>query len=498
MKTPSPTHHINNNRFLRLIAGALLLAAPFAVQAQTDYSVTLNTTYTWDTAPWSPSGIPGAGDTITDITSDGATARNLYLNSDREVENLTIAGLNGSGAIRLYNNNAGTSNITLDISNAFTAKQYTALRSLNPDGRLTVNTKDLVIDSSAKTARFLIAEAANYVNVKLAVSGTTTLKGGNSAIEVQSHATSATQIDLGHVVFDNTLSGGSPGIEIVTGAVSVRSLADGGINGTIRGAGTLLIYGDGPASNTFDSSITGGVRVEKTGSNIQILTRNNSYTGGTLISGGVLSANNTDVSGSILGRGAVTVANHGTLAGSGAIILGAGNYTTVQSGGTIAPGAHGLSGFSTLILNNFNKTDSGQSLLKMEEGSAFTFKIDDGGDSDSIIFAYYNEGSVLLEGGQITLNITGTLAEGYVYKLFTFRSGGALTGPLVSSGLTGGLVAGSGFDGYNATFHYDEDGFGGLGIISLTVEAIPEPSTAMLVLLPLAAALLRRRRRTNC
>lgn len=498
MKTPSPTHHINNNRFLRLITGALLLAAPFAVRAQTNYSLTLNNNYTWDAAPWSPSGIPGAGDTITDITSDSSSTRSLYLESNRQVANLTIAGLGGSGGLRLYNSNigSGTPDVTLNIANTFTLARSARIVSLNSAARLTVNTTDLVIDSGA---RFEIAVNSGQQNVTLAVSGTTTFKGGNTAFTLAEQATSATEIDLGHVVFENTLSGGSPGIDILAGTLRARSLAGGGSAGTIRGAGTLVVYGDGPASNTFSSQITGNVRVEKTGSNIQILNpNNNTYSGGTLISGGVLSVNNTNRSGSGLGSGAVTVADHGTLAGTGAVLLGAGNYNTVQSGGTIAPSAHGLAGFSNLIFNNVNKTNSSQLLLKMEEGSAFTFKIDGEGNSDQIRFGYYDEGAVLFEGGQITLNLTGILAEGYVYKLFTFRSGGADGGTLVSSGLTGGLVAGSGFDGYNATFHYDEDGFGGLGVISLTVEAIPEPSTAMLVLLPLAAALLRRRRRTNC
>ena len=59
---------------------------------------------------------------------------------------------------------------------------------------------------------------------------------------------------------------------------------------------------------------------------------NNTYSGGTTISGGTLLVNNTNGSGT--GSGAVTVDSGGTLGGAG-IISGA---VTVNSGGAFAPG----------------------------------------------------------------------------------------------------------------------------------------------------------------
>ncbi len=63
-----------------------------------------------------------------------------------------------------------------------------------------------------------------------------------------------------------------------------------------------------------------------------ILTGNNTYSGGTLITYGTLLANGAI---SALGYGPVTVTNQGVLGGNGNIIA----PVTVQSGGTIAPGA---------------------------------------------------------------------------------------------------------------------------------------------------------------
>ncbi len=477
-----------------MVTGALLLSSPFIATAQENYSVILDGNYTWNDAAWIPSGIPGADDTITDISSDSTTSRNFYLGSDRELVNLTVSGLNGSGTVRFMNSNVAdpnTPNVTFDITDTFKIHRATALRSLNTTGRLTVKTTNLVLESGANNARFLVGEAADYVNVTLEVSGTTTLKTGNTAFELRGSATSATKVDLGDIVFENSLSGGSPGIDLLAGTLRARSLTGNGSAGTIRGAGTLVLYGDDADTYTFDSRITGGVRVEKTGSNIQIFNPiHHAYSGGTLISGGVLAVNNTTTSGSGLGSGAVTVANNGTLAGRGSIIPGANNHITVEAGGTIAPSADGQAGFSNLIINNFNNAgNSAALLLEMQEGSAFTFKVDAEGNSDHIVFAYYNEGSVVFEGEEIVLNITGTLAEGQLYKLFSFRSGGPSSSELTASGLSAGLIAGSGFEGYTPTFHYDE---WGAGEIIMTVTAIPETSATLLLLLPLAITVFHR------
>lgn len=486
------------------LAGMLSIVLPCSTMAATNYSLTLGGNVNWDTASWSPAGVPVSGDNATVETAD-STARLLYLNGDREVENFIRGSGGGTGGLRIYSGSTtGDSSDTLTVTGTFTAAKEMSFRSKSTNSPLTIRMENFLLTNAARVYAADSADFQRFVDLK--VSGTTTFEGGNTAFLISSFATTNdTKLDLGHVYFGSTLSGGSPGIEINGGALQVRSLesATGSTNGTIRGTGgTLLIYGDAPSgTNAFASAVTGGVRVEKTGGNTQIFSGSGyTYSGGTLISGGVLSANNSDsnlTGRSALGTGAVTVANHGTLAGRGSVRLGAGNYITVQEGGTIAPSADGQPGFSTLLLNNSDS--GGGTILKMEEGSAFAFKVDDEGNSDLITFGFYTVGDVLFEGGAIALNITGTLAEGHTYELFNFKSGSAQFGALTNSGLTGGLQAGTGFDGYLPTFHYDESGYGGAGIISMTVTPIPEPSTAavLLLMLPLAAMALVRNKRKS-
>lgn len=89
-------------------------------------------------------------------------------------------------------------------------------------------------------------------------------------------------------------------------------------NGIISSVGGVI------RDNPLDPTVSGGA---------SILTGNNTYAGGTLISSGSLFANNT--AGSALGSGSVTVTNLGTLAGNGAVVA----PTAVSLNGTVAPGA---------------------------------------------------------------------------------------------------------------------------------------------------------------
>ncbi len=401
------------------------------------------------------------------------------------MKDLTRVGRNGDGRVIIYNDDetTGDQDQTLTITDTLIVKKALYFRSFNTDGRLTVNVANLIIDHSAEIG---ISEAPDSGKVTLHVTENTTFKGGNTRFYLFANATQDTQVNLGHIIFEKSLSGGSPGIDIQAQTLRVKSLetpAEGSV-GTIRvgiegGAGTLLIDGGEDQGTTSFSSViinqgSRSLTVEKSGNTIQILNpqRGNRYTGGTVIRGGVLAVNNEEMGSSGLGSGAVTVKAQGTLAGNGAIVLGAGNSTTVEAGGIIAPSAYGTAGFSVLRFNNYANKDKEESLLlKMEDGSGFTFNVDQEGHSDQILFGYFQKGSVIFNGS-IAVNVKGDLAEGVIYNLFTFKArGGTETGLLESSGLFEGLVAGKGFEKFIPTFHYDEPEVGGIGIISMTVNA---------------------------
>lgn len=490
---------------------AALLMAALPLHAD-NFTLHMDGSYPWNSAPWqvggSPGGAPGVNDSVIDITTDG-TVRDLYLNGDQELVNF---GRTSTGGYRIYNGygTANTSDSTLTASGTFLHGAATVYIRSNPNGgRLGIDVGNLVIGSSGTSARFMLGADANlnYQRIDFNVRGTTTITGLNAALEITEGLSSTlSTLNFGHLQFDNSLSGGSPGIALGSGILQLKSLNSGDTSaGTIRqsssssSAGTLRITGDAgdaaqpPGVATFYSRIMGGVRLEKTGSNVQILAphsgNSNNYSGGTLISGGVLSVRG-GLGGSLLGTGAVEVANGGTLAGNGGIILSIGNAVTIKSGGTLAPGADGQ-GINTLVINGYNSREeaSAPALLKMESGSAFTFNVDDDGNSDKILFGYYRAGGLELEGDAITVNITGQLSDQHVYTLFEFKSGGPISSGFVNSGLAGGLIAGNGFDGYNVEFHYDQVGFGGPGVVSMSVTAIPEGKAAWFLPLGMVMAL---------
>lgn len=492
------------NQMKRIKAGltlSALLAFPLSLcAADSTFTLHLTDSPTWNTAPWvlvsGTDMIPGAGDDILDISTSGA--QNLYLNGNQEVRSLTTTSNN---SFRLYNANESGISSTLTVSGGMNIRNgYTYIRSLDDTARFTVTTSSLTLGSTSggSTGILEFGANANYRNVTFSVTGSTVLTGNNPAVILGSGLTAAdTNIDLGHVSFDNN-TGGS--IQIGSGVLKVASLRNNGgengigDNGT---AGILLLDGDAGdpnqpvGDNDFGLQIYGGVRVEKTGSNTQIFSRagGNTYTGGTLITNGVLViANVQDTSG--IGRGAVEISDEGTLAGSGHVKL-TNAAVTVKDGGNIAPGADGVVGFNKLTFNGENKGSS--PLLDMQEGANFTFDLNAAGLGDSIVFELYEAGGLSLDSGGIAVNVNGALAEDVTYTLFTFYSGYEGSGKVLS-GLTSGLVMGTGFSGYDATFHYDEIDFGGLGVISMTVQVVPEPGVLSLVLVAFGLAAMRRRR----
>jgi autotransporter-associated beta strand protein len=156
-----------------------------------------------------------------------------------------------------------------------------------------------------------------------------------------------------------TLLGGSNANEDWTGNLADLNVAAGaifsGVEANVRvdalsGSGTIrsgysglgyanFIFGVDHGSGTFAGTLANDSAVghfTKTGSGTQILSGSNTYTGATLVENGTLLVN-----GSLSAASAVTVANNATLGGTGTA-----GTLTVQSGGTLAPGANGIGTFA--------------------------------------------------------------------------------------------------------------------------------------------------------
>ncbi|HWL53453.1 MAG TPA: hypothetical protein VNQ90_13535 [Chthoniobacteraceae bacterium] len=503
---------------MKRLLPVLLAFVPLASVTAADYTRSLSNTRTWDSAadPWvssdpeAPLFPSSPDDRVLDITGDASYG--LILGGARE---LLYLGKTSKGTIRLYNTAGANESLTVGEMKVFEG-QWTPWSQLDEEGKgsLTVSVGNLWLGSSnppedtKPTGRISFGSTGSnpdFRKVDFQVKGVTRLEGYNPAVTLDNLLNSTdTSVDLGHVVFAlDVTPGGTPGlgagaIADVLKVKSLRTVAGTEGRGDIRGSGggTLTITGDagdpfqpeGP--NLFSNSIINQIKIKKTGTNLQIFDRasGNTYTGGTEISNGTLAIRNT--SGSGLGRGAVEVSGSGTLAGNGWLVLNAGNAVTVKTGGRIAPGEdnrllaldeYESAAFQTLTLNGSNQTTEAPLMLAMENGSSFTFRLDATGASDRVSFLNYRTGGLTLGSEGIAINIDGALAPGATYTLFSFDT---------THGITTGLVAGDGFEGYLATFDYSGS------TITLSVVAIPEPSSAALALAGvMTAGWLAKRRR---
>jgi autotransporter-associated beta strand protein len=145
--------------------------------------------------------------------------------------------------------------------------------------------------------------------------------GGSGAVTVQGGGT---------VTFTgaNTYTGGTT----IDGAT--LQLGNGGTSGSIVGDvvdnGTLAI--NRSDIFTFGNAVSGTGAFVQAGPGTTVLTGNNAYTGPTTVAAGILR-----VSGSIAASSGVTVNNGAILAGTGTV-TGRVASTTIENGGTLAPG----------------------------------------------------------------------------------------------------------------------------------------------------------------
>ncbi|HWL51501.1 MAG TPA: PEP-CTERM sorting domain-containing protein [Chthoniobacteraceae bacterium] len=492
---------------------------------------TTSSSNTWQGMPWQftdpeqtgTPGIPKEGDSITRLYNNLAGNSWLYLDGNRSVDNLRIHSTTG---IRIQNRyTAPGSNIygdnTLSVAGTFqvgNSSVYLRGQHLDTSTRFTLETAHLVIGTEGESALGAtnllvsgkISETVDYSRATVNVTGTTTFYD-RSSFGVEGTPTADLSISLGHVIFANlydVVGNQAHRINLGTPAtafdyrVSMASLNSHAARSTrveITGAATLVLHGnaDDPAYlpdegvHRFYGAVLDGSAIDKTGSNVQALSRatGNTYTGGTIIRNGALLVENS--SGSGVGTGAVSIEAGGTLGGGGRIELGSGQSVHVKSGGTIAPGI-AVDGVRKLTLVTPGGT--GSPTLVMDEGSTFTFTLGAGHTSDQIEFLNFRTGDLSLASGGIGINIAGTLQEGS-YELFSFRSGDE-SSARIASGLDDVFFLNDASGQFNVTFHYDDAAFGGTGVIAMNVAAIPEPDTALLLLGAGGIALLALRRRS--
>lgn len=468
-------------RLFSVFAACISLGFISQLPAQSVFDVSLDAGGNFNTAArWivisGNATFPASGDNITIVGTDGTgnstTASQVALTTSPTIQNLiygtsspetditrtvifrgsgsTAKSLTISGDLTKYDSG------TLTFRNNITTS--TSLLSLAIQGNVTLH---------AETLNFGFPAEQHLGLDSLSIAGTTLITGGTmNVLAGVTPSLGALEMSGGSLMLNDL------GDEM-TRTIHMRSLS--GTGGTIGGSTTvsgsrviLAVTGTEPDTNTFAGTITNGngsgsIAFQKDGNSVQVLTGANTYAGGTIVnSGTLLVANET---GSGVGTGEVVVKNGAIFGGSGLVALGFDHSVTVEAGGKLTAG-----GSNTSLRLNGGAT-TGPTLV-MEEGARFIFDLS--GDADLIQFWNYG-GSADFVLDQTVIDFTGVAAG--VYTLFTFYSDNGVS--LTPSGITSGLVLGSGLDGF-------DDAFLTYGTNAITLTVIPEPGTAGLLIGSLA------------
>jgi len=295
---------------------------------------------------------------------------------------------------------------------------------------------------------------------------------------------------------NNTYSGGT------TISAGTLQMGDGGTTGSL-GSGNVNNIGILAFSRSDAVSvgniISGSGGVTKLGTNSLTFTADNSYSGNTTVSGGTLIV----ASGASISSSATTVSTgaqlkvngtagavnvNGTLSGSGTV-----GALTLNSGGTLAVGnSPGQLSAASAIWNG---------------GSTFQFEITDamglaGTSWDLFAASGLLDLTTISAANKMNLTVLSTALQNYdVDTSYTwmFAKASSLNGTeswisdldvtdrfvIDSAGFNGNTQPGRGFKVSTGT-----DG----GFATLSLQAVPEPSSASLLVLGLAAVLARSRR----
>jgi autotransporter-associated beta strand protein len=358
------------------------------------------------------------------------------------------------------------------------------------------NAVNLLGDLSLSGGRINMA-----VNSDLNVSGTSTLTGGVISVNRSNNLTFGAQAQLnGPVHISNVAAGEAPYTPITiapgnassfggyleisgdvtfTGnatnrnTVTIAAPTGAGPQGVLALNGNInFLIGDGAASVDLtveapivDGASAGGLAMSGPGT--LGLYGASSYTGGTVINSGRVLVMNSE--GSATGTGDVTL-NAATLAGTGSI---SGVVSTNGAGSVFSPGVDGA---ATLTLGGLNAAN----------GATFHFELGTESDVLSLGTGVFT-GSAAAGGLAFHFTDLDGFAAGNPYTIITFGSAVDLDyTDLVASILPDGYMLDASF------------GMGGFQIngndLQVQFTVVPEPSTAILVLVPLALAARRSRR----
>ncbi|MEZ0276504.1 MAG: autotransporter-associated beta strand repeat-containing protein [Roseimicrobium sp.] len=287
-------------------------------------------------------------------------------------------------------------------------------------------------------------------------------------------------VTSGGVFFSN--NGGAIG---TTGSVRAGTLNFGAAEGVVWANGSNTT----PNTNTIGAVITGSNGMTKAGSGTLILSGANTYSGNTYVGGGALQVGIGGVGST--GTGNVIMNARGTtLAGTGSV-----QGSTILTFGKISPGDTVGAGVGTLTING------GLSLTPADDSQGPVVTV-----TELTILNSTTSDQILI-GQDLTLNAAARIvvtfdaayvaAAGHTWDLLDWA------GVLSLNGFSTGVDLRNGADDANTNLDLPTLADGLLwsisnvtdgGSLRLTIEAVPEPSRAMLIMLGAVMMVMRRRR----
>jgi autotransporter-associated beta strand protein len=281
-------------------------------------------------------------------------------------------------------------------------------------------------------------------------------------------------LSLGTLVVGTGGSAGNVTVNPTTANLTIGTATSSGITNNH----TLVLDGTSSGNTITGAMANGGISsvlsVTKQNTSSWTLSGASSYTGATTVNAGSLFVNGSTAAGS-----AVTVNNSGTtLAGSGIIN---GSVNVAASGANLSPGASGVG--STAILRTGALTLSSGSNLNVDLNNTTAGT---GYDQASVT------GTVSINGSNVVVTVGASLSIGDKFFILLNDSNDAVTGTFAQ-----GATVTSSSNGDIFSINYLDNGDSGSvgNDISLTVTAVPEPSTWVAGGLAFSALAFGQRRR---
>ncbi len=282
------------------------------------------------------------------ITNNGAAATfNISSGGSfagRIANGTGVLGIFASNSLTLSGNNAYTGGTTINYGTA-TLGSDSALG----DGALTLYSGTVNLNDHNLTVRSLNGDYPSLITNSLGSSALNVTVGGTFAGQINDGQGVISLMTSGSLIlsYHNSYSGGTT---IASGSLQIGAGGRGGsVSGPILNNGQLIINHD--YISFMNSAISGTGSLTKAGSGALYLTGENTYSGGTTISGGMLTLGSGGSTGSIVGN----VVNNGQFCFDRAddvtfngIISGSGSLTKFDSGTLILTGANTYTGGTTI------------------------------------------------------------------------------------------------------------------------------------------------------